>query len=49
MSSCTQELIERNNQIRQISAGENLLHLQPLLISELEPWPFHHEYIGEPF
>lgn len=34
MSSCTQELvlIERNNQLRQFSDGENLLHLQPLII-----------------
>lgn len=34
MSSCMQELvlIERNNQLRQISDGENLLHLQPLII-----------------
>lgn len=35
MSSCTQELvlIERNNQLRQISDGKNLFHLQPLLIT----------------
>lgn len=34
MSSCMQELvlIESNNQLRQFSDGENLLHLQPLII-----------------